>query len=299
MKSTFLLSLLFVFFIGEIKELGAKEELSPYFLVGNVTKSMGDATSSVKDALTAQGFIILGEYSPENISDFRVIAYTREDLQKITLQVKDRGMLASVLKIGLKKNGEMIAVTMLNPIYLFHAYLRDECGKHLTGLTKVSDDAKKAMQAIGNEFTGFGGSEEIKDLKDYHYMAFMPYFDDAIDLNSFNSFKEGVNRIRANLNAKKGNTLKVYELVLENEKVAVFGVGLLDPEKGEKKFLPVIGEDHIAAMPYEIILMDTEASMLHGKFRFALHWPELSMSQFMKISSTPGDVEDFLKAITE
>jgi hypothetical protein len=39
--------------------------------------------------------------------------------------------------------------------------------------------------------------------------------------------------------------------------------------------------------------------MLHGKYRFALHWPELTMGQFMKISSTPGDVEDFLKALTK
>jgi hypothetical protein len=39
--------------------------------------------------------------------------------------------------------------------------------------------------------------------------------------------------------------------------------------------------------------------MLHGKYRFAIHWPELTMSQFMKISSTPGDVEDMLEALTE
>lgn len=299
MKSKLLISIFLLVFITGISELYAKEELSPYFHVGDMSKTMGEASEAVKAALTAKGFTVVGEYSPENLSDLHVIAYTREDLQRITLQVKDRGVLASVLKIGMRKNGEVIAISMLNPMYLFNAYLREETGKYLTGLRKVSDDAKNAMQAIGNDFSVFGGSEEIDDLKNYHYMAFMPYFDDAVELNSFNSFTEGVNRIRTNLKAKKGNTVQVYELVLENEKIAIFGVGLLDPEKGEKKFLPIIGEDHIAAMPYEIILTDTRAEMLHGKFRFALHWPELSMSQFMKISSTPGDVEDFLKALTE
>ena len=88
-------------------------------------------------------------------------------------------------------------------------------------------------------------------------------------------------------------------MVYNNEKVAVFGIGLLDPEKGEAHFLPIIGEDNIAAMPYEIILQGNEATMLHGKYRFALLWPELSMKQFMKISSTPGDVEDVMEALTK
>jgi len=64
-------------------------------------------------------------------------------------------------------------------------------------------------------------------------------------------------------------------------------------------FLPIIGEENIAAMPYEIILQGKEASMLHGKYRFALHWPELSMGKFMKIMSTPGDVKTFMEELTK
>ncbi len=67
----------------------------------------------------------------------------------------------------------------------------------------------------------------------------------------------------------------------------------------KKKFLPIIGEDHIAAMPYEIILQGKELTMLHGKYRFALLWPELEMGTFMKIMSTPGDVEDMLEGLSE
>ena len=85
----------------------------------------------------------------------------------------------------------------------------------------------------------------------------------------------------------------------KTKKVAVFGIGLLDKEEGEPNFLPKIGEDHVAALPYEIILQDNKATMLHGKYRIALHWPELTMGTFMKIMSTPGDIEDVLEALCE
>ena len=98
---------------------------------------------------------------------------------------------------------------------------------------------------------------------------------------------------------KKGNTVQVYKLVYQNKKIAVFGVGLKSKEDGESHFLPIIGTDHAAAMPYEIILQGNKATMLHGKYRIALHWPDLTMGTFMKIMSTPGDIEDTLEGLCE
>ena len=72
---------------------------------------------------------------------------------------------------------------------------------------------------------------------------------------------------------------------------------LRDKEEGESHFLPKIGVEHAAAMPYEIILQKNTATMLHGKYRVALHWPDSSMGTFMKIMSKPGDIEDALVAI--
>lgn len=127
----------------------------------------------------------------------------------------------------------------------------------------------------------------------------MPYFTDPIKLNEFSSFEEGLNMIQKNLKAKKGNTVQVYKLIYNQQKVAVFGVGLQSKEDGESHFLPKIGEDHVAALPYEIILQGKTATMLHGKYRIALHWPDLTMGTFMKIMSTPGDIEDTLEALCE
>jgi hypothetical protein len=106
-----------------------------------------------------------------------------------------------------------------------------------------------------------------------------------------------LNTIRKNLSAGKGKTVKVYEVIDKSSNTAVFGVGLMDKEEGEAHFLPIIGESHVAAMPYEIILVNKKVTMLHGRYRFASHWPELTMKTFTKIMSSPGDVEDAMKAL--
>lgn len=291
-------NLVFISMLGFTIFANAEEELPAYFMVGSLDATMEEAVSQVKAALQTKGFEVIGDYKPGANNGLHVVSFTRDDLQKTTLTVKDRGALASVLKIGFVKKEGKINVSMLNPMYLFYAYLMDEADNMKPALSKIADDAKSAMEIIGKDFTGFGGSEEADDLKDYHYMMMMPYFTDPVELKEFTSFDEGVKTIRKNLQAGKGNTVKVYELIFEDKQVAVFGVGLLDQEEGEAHFLPIIGEENIAALPYEIILQGKEATMLHGKYRFALHWPELSMKQFMKISSTPGDVEDFLEALT-
>jgi uncharacterized protein (DUF302 family) len=299
MKKSIKLVVAAVFMLSFVNSSLAQDELSPYLKVGDLQVSMNDAITQVKDALISKGFDIIGEYHPETKAGLYVIAYTRDDLQKTTLKVKDRGALASILKIGLVEKDGKIVVSMLNPPYLFYAYLMDETDKFMGELTAFTNDAKDAMEAVGTDFTPFGGAVEADDLKDYHYMMMMPYFTDPVELNEFDSFDEGLSVIRKNLEAKKGNTLKVYELVFPNKDVAVFGIALLDPEEGEGHFLPIIGEDNIAALPYEIILQGKEVTMLHGKYRFALLWPELTMGQFMKISSTPGDVEDVMELLTE
>jgi len=286
-------------FMGISLSIFADEELPPYYLVGQIDGTIDEAVVDIKSALESKNFSIVGEYNPAGNPDLYVIAYTRDDLQRTTLKVKDRGALARVLKIGLVKKEGKINVSMLNPMYLFYAYLMDEADTHLNKLEIVSNDVKSAMKQVGPDYTGFGGNEEIKDLKDYHYMMMMPYFNDPVELNEFESFEQGISTIRKNLEAKKGNTLKVYEVIYESEKIAVFGIGLLDPEEGEAHFLPIIGEDNIAAMPYEIIIQGNDATMLHGKYRFAIHWPELSMKQFMKISSTPGDIEDLMEGLAQ
>ena len=207
--------------------------------------------------------------------------------------------MAAAFKVGLvQKNGKVV-ISYTNPDYILRAYLRDNYNSFKSVFTKFSSDLKTTFSSIGTEFKPFGGTVAADKLKKYHYKIMMPYFTDPVTLNEFTSFEAGLNMIEKNLKAKKGNTVQVYKIIYKSQKVAVFGVGLQSKEDGESNFLPKIGEDHVAALPYEIILQGKKATMLHGKYRIALHWPELTMGTFMKIMSTPGDIEDTLEALCE
>lgn len=277
----------------------AQEDLSPYIKVGESSESVQQVSEKVMQALKDNSFTVLGSYNPENKSSFKVIAFTRTDLKNAVIKVVDRGALAAIMKVGLVQKDGKVVISYTNPDYLLRAYLPMNYNTFKSTFVKFSSDLKTALSSLGNEFTPFGGTVRADKLGKYHYKIMMPYFTDPVELNEYASFEEGLNRISNNLKAKKGNTIEVYRLVFDKQKVAVFGVGLRSTEDGESYFLPKIGEDHVAALPYEIILQGKEATMLHGKYRIALHWPDLTMGTFMKIMSTPGDIEDTLEELCE
>ncbi len=276
----------------------AAQTIQPFYKIGEFDKELTTVQTEVNQLLTGAGFEVLGTYHPENNPAMLVIAFSNSDLQQLSLQFKDRGALAGVLKAAIIEKDGKSTLSILNPEYMFLAYW----GKQLNGqeqqLTAFSDKIVQLFSKMGNP-VAFGGEMDKEDLPGYHYKIMMPYFDDPDELADFNSFEEGLRIIRANLAAKKGNTSKVYELVLPEKKIAVFGIGLMDEENGESHFLPIIGENHLAAMPYQIILQGTKATALPGKYRLALYWPELTMGTFMKIMHTPRYIEKTLQGLTK
>ncbi|PCH53938.1 MAG: hypothetical protein COC22_01305 [Flavobacteriaceae bacterium] len=275
------------------------QDLAPYIKIGESSETIQQVSDKVIETLTVNSFTILGTYNPENKSTLKVIAFTRTDLKNTVVKVTDRGALAAVFKVGLEQKDGKVLISYTNPDYILRAYLGDNYNTFKSTFEKFSTDLKLTFATIGTEFTPFGGTIKATKLKEYHYKIMMPYFSDPIELNEFSTFEEGLKIIENNLKAKKGQTIKVYEIIYQNEKVAVFGIGLQSKEDGEAVFLPKIGESHVAALPYEIILQGKTATMLHGKYRIALHWPELTMGTFIKIMSTPGDIEDTLEGLCE
>ncbi len=275
------------------------QDLSPYIKVGESTLSMQELTDKVIQTLKDDSFTVLGSYNPSNKSTLKVIAFTKNDLKNTVIKVADRGALSATMKVGLVKKNDKIIISYTNPDYILRAYLPNDYNRFQSTFVNFSNDLRKTMSALGNEFIPFGGTVEADKLGKYHYKIMMPYFSDPVELREFSSFKEGLKVITNNLNINKNNTKEVFKLVYNNEEVAVFGVALQSKENGEAYFLPKIGEDHVAALPYEIILQGNKATMLHGKYRLALHWPELTMGTFMKIMSTPGDIEDTLESLCE
>ena len=277
------------------------QSLSPYFKVGVCEKSLEDISTQIKDVLATNDYKVIGEYSPAKSADLKVICFTSDELRELSLQFKDRGALASVLKVGMVKKDGKTNISIINPEYMFMAYWGEQLKGQEAQLTSISNKVRDMFASAAWAVTpeAFGGSVDKDDLPDYRYMMMMPYFTDPDELNEFSSFEEGLATIRKNLKAGKGNTVKVYEQVFEDKQIAVFGVGLHDTETGEQHFLPIIGEDHIANMPYEIILQGKEATALPGKYRIAVYWPGLTMGTFMKINSTPGEIEDALEGLSK
>lgn len=292
-------SFLFVAIILSSWFIAAQQTYSPYFKVAEFNTSIEEVSETVKNTLTSNGFEIIGEYNPANSGDLKVICYTNDKLKDLSLKFPDRGALASVLKAGLVKKDGKIILSILNPEYMFVAYWGEQMKPHQENeVTKMSESALSAFATLG-KLSPFGGRIGKDDLKKYHYKMMMPYFDDPDELREFDSFESGLNIIKNNLESGKGNTIKVYEVIMKDQQIAVFGVGLNNSNDGEEHFLPIIGEEHIANLPYEIILQGKDATMLAGKYRIALYWPELTMGTFMKIMSTPGDIEDTMEALCE
>ena len=274
--------------------------ISPYLKVAEHQGSISGAVENVKTMLEGQGYDILGKYQPGANQDLYVLVFTSEDLIAFCRKSNDRGLLAAAMKVGFQKKEGKVMVSIVNPEYLFYAYFRErmETNPFKSEALQLSAGVKNAFKGTGFTPQPFGGDLSADKLMKYRYMAGMPGFDKEVSLASFPSYTEGLAAIRSGL-SKQGNTLKVYEISSADSKMAVFGIGLKDKEEGEAHFLPIIGESHVAAMPYELILQGNEVTMLHGRYRFALHWPELTMKTFTKIMSSPGDVEDAMKSLFE
>ena len=134
-------------------------------------------------------------------------------------------------------------------------------------------------------------------LPKYHYMFGMEYFDERSDIKEFGSFEEAIKVVRGNLAKGVAQTAKVYEIAIPEKKIAVFGVATNDPEMGEGWWAKKIGPDHIAALPWELFIVNGKVMALYGRFRTALAWPELSMGQFMGISNHPDTTMKMMEAV--
>ncbi|MBF0171528.1 MAG: hypothetical protein HQK87_10665 [Nitrospinae bacterium] len=280
--------------------------IATYLDLGPVAATLDETEAKVKEALAADGFTLLGSYAPMgDAAAYRVVVYTHDDLLKALGTVAPQRGLAAALKVGLRRDAETSRVTMTNPDLIFRAYLQGDYAKVAAPLGVV---AKKAV-GVFTAARGFagkaapmgGGDLDSDEVADYHYMFGMEYFGDQVKLSGTKAdFAARTKAIEARLADGSGGMKKVFSVTIpraDGKRVAVYGVGLLDPKKGEPFFLPIIGVDHLAALPYELVVIDTDAYMLHGRYRIALHWPALTMGTFTKIISTPGEIEEQLREV--
>lgn len=223
---------------------------------------------TVKTDLGKAGFKVLNTYSPAGKSYLKVISFTNSKLISMASEPK-RGF-AAVQKVLVNSKAKTVLAT--NPTYWLIAFLQKDF--------KGGDRAITASlaKALG-KLVPSADKLDSEKLSGYHFMVFMPYYKDMLEL------KDGA----------KGVENALYSIKLANG-ATLYGVKM---SKNTENFISTIGEDKALVLPYTVLIEDGKAYALHAKYYLAISYPRLSMGEFMKISSTPDMIEKELKKSVE
>lgn len=271
----------------------AKETLKPYVLA---SKGNGDFTAIVnntRSALENAGFTIAGEYSP--YKDAIVIIVTNDELKRNAAASKNGGFGAAQ-RVSVTKVGNEVQVAFTNPVYMANVYQLkgnlDVIGMQLQkALGKVEDFGAKGLTP--------------KKLRKYHYMMFMPYFDDVLELKSFGSHDRALASVEEGLKAGRGGTTKVYRIDIPNSNQSVFGVAMSNGCSGDEFIMNKIDFAETKStlhLPYEILVNGKDVIALPAEFRIAQSFPDLSMAgenSFFSIMCAPDEIQSALGSVVK
>ncbi len=267
----------------------AEPKMKPFVLASRGAGDPAKVVEETKAKLTAAGFEVAGSYAPYDGAV--VLAVTSDDLRTAAAQQR-LGGYAAAQRVTVTKLGDEVQVSYTNPAYMAAAY------RMKADLAPVG---AKLAQALGRvEEFGPNEGKSAKQLRGYHYMIGMPYFDDSWQLGTFASQGEAVAAVEAGLAARRGSTKKVFRVDVSPDET-VFGVALSDGCGGdphvmkEIDFKPLRSTGHL---PYEILVSKGEVYALHAKFRIAMNFTDLSMMgdhSFMKIRCAPDSIQGALK----
>jgi hypothetical protein len=281
----------------------ADEIYKPYILGAKSSLTMLEVIENLKTNLKNNELEVVGEYTPANDNNRYVLVISSEELKSIVMDLGGLSGFLSALRIGINANNGAFEISYVNPAYLAMAYLRSDYDQKKSQIESLEQKLQNCMQEFETvEMQPFGSEKGLteKKLKKYKYMMAMPKFDNVVELAEFESYEKALETIQANLELSQ-SSLKIYQIDFPEQKLTLFGVAL-SGENGEEKFLPIIDisePKHTAFLPYEMLVLDNKVVMLHGRYRIALSFPDLTMVTFMKIMSTPGEIEDAMKALTK
>lgn len=224
--------------------------------------------------------------------NYGVIVATDKEMLKTVGEAGGHAVLGAAIRVGVKDDG---TVSYTNPDYWYRAYFRNDFASKQAD---VKDLQEKLASALGAG-RGFGGDEPSSSLASYRYMVGMEKLDSYKNkLNEFDSFEEAVKTVRDNLSKGIGKTSKVYEVVIPERKVAVFGVSMGASGNNDGTWIKKIEQqDSIAGLPYEVYVVGNTVNAPHGRFRIALSFPDVKMGQFMRISSLPNTILENLSEV--
>lgn len=292
-------SAIVTFSLGLTMLAGQTDDLQPYLEYAYQGTDIEAASEDIAGRIEAAGLRFLGRYAPADDPGRMIIVVTGDDLISAVAASAPTTGFALAMRVAITRQDGQLVLSSQNPPYWGNAYFQDG---YPAVAGRIEAFAATLAGALGGSGMGFGSAEDLsdKDLRRYHYMFGMPYFKDMVKLAKFPSFDEAVAAIEANLAASQVAS-KVFQVQVPDKTVRLYGIAL-GGERGESRFVPIIdfGErKHTAFLPYGLLVMDGEVVMLHGRFRIALSFPDLTMGTFSKIMATPGDIKKLMRTLTK
>jgi hypothetical protein len=271
----------------------------PFVLASINDSSLEEQTQATVDALIGAGFTVAGRYSP--LDSTVVVVVTSPELQEIAAK-SDKGGYGAGQRVSVSARNGKTEVAFINPLYIQYAY-------RLGGDMQAVHD--QLSEALGN-VEAFGAKKKLtaKKLTKYHYKPMMPYFDDPMELGSFDSHDAAVAAVEAGLAAEGDALSLVYRIDIPGKDQTVFGVGMkaaseADEDIDESHQLSIVdfeGYSKVAYFPYEILVDGKDVEALEMKFRRAVHCPDLPMMGkhgFTKLVSSPGATKNAFEELVE
>jgi translation initiation factor 2 gamma subunit (eIF-2gamma) len=98
--------------------------------------------------------------------------------------------------------------------------------------------------------------------------------------------------------AQSKEVRRISRIDIPGKEQSLFSVAILGGSGSDAtvmKATDTAPQRHTAHLPYEFLVSGGKAVMLHGKFRIAQSFPDLTMGTFMKISGAPAAIEDAIR----
>ena len=294
--------------------MAEEERLKPFVLASKGAGNLAAKTSAATAALTANGFTVVGTYSPYPAANILIV--TSDELKKNASE-SEHGGYGAVQRVAITKVKDEIQVSYTNPVFMANVY------RMKGDLQEVSAKLEKALGKV-EEFGAKGLT--AKKLRKYHYMFGMEYFDEPSVLAEFGSYEEAIAAVEAGLAAKTEGVSKIFRVDVPGKKEAVFGVAMAGKPgatKVTKEVAPGQNEQFGAQMtgapeadqyimsvidfgdlkgtahlPYEILVSDKKVYALYARFRIAISYPDLKMmgsNSFMNIMEAPEAIRKALQ----
>jgi len=268
--------------------------LKPFVLASKSAGTVSEKTVQTKAALVAEGFTVVGDYSP--YADAEILIVTNDEMKKNAAE-SEHGGFGAIQRVSVTKGKDGVQVSYTNPVYMANVY------RMKGDLSGVAAGLSKALGKV-EEF-GATGMTAAKARK-YHYMIGMEYFDEPSLLAEYGSYEEAVQSVDAKLTTNKNGVTKVYRVDVPGKQESVFGAAMKGAGEDDKymddrfimseiDFRDIKSTAHL---PYEVLVSGNKVYALYARFRIAINFPDLSMmgsNSFMNIMKSPDAIKDVLK----